>query len=493
MPIGLLMIEAVSKLSKQLDRFSQQIQKIGHPDCTVAMLSLLPATYASPTQPLRLLRRNPKNYRVSDILLRRSSSSASGESDDHLPEQEQPRRAFRGNHAGERLEERVAGAGVAARKSRLDAWISSRIPGVSRARVQSSIRSGLVSVNGRTVDKVSQTVKEGDFVECTVSEVRPLSAEPEDIPLDIVYEDDHVLVLNKPAHMVVHPAPGNPNGTLVNGILNHCRLPAVAASLELDDGSDDEFDCNAIAVEGAAAAGGCVRPGIVHRLDKGTSGLLVVAKDEDSHAHLSEQFKLHTIHRVYISLTIGVPSPSSGRIDIPIARDSIIEFVWLQSLVQMPVGGLVKLLNALSFYWSMCIANYHRYKVIEILAGGGSALVEWRLETGRTHQIRVHAKHLGIPLLGDEIYGGTKSMALSMLRPRTRSSCHGLLSSLVSKIERPCLHALYLGFKHPHTGEDVKFSCPPPADFAEVLTQLRTFGSEKIIQSKSSRLSKISD
>lgn len=379
------------------------------------------------------------------------------------------------NFSGVKLQESVD---VKSGKLRLDAWISSRINGISRARVQSSIRSGLVSVNGQITSKVSHMVRSGDEVNCTISDLQPLKAEPEDIPLDIVYEDDHLLVVNKPAHMVVHPAPGNATGTLVNGILHHCSLPA--ASLpnqetldESEDLSDDEL--SNFSADQSDSKGFCfgineasVRPGIVHRLDKGTSGLLVVAKDEHSHAHLSEQFKQHTIQRVYISLTCGVPSPTSGRIDIPIGRD-------LNNRIRM----------AAVLGPSKCGKARHaasRYKVIEILAGGGSALVEWRLETGRTHQIRVHAKHIGIPLLGDEVYGGTKNMALSILQPRNPSSSHGELLQIVSKIGRPCLHALTLGFKHPHTGEKIRFSCLPPADFAETLSRLRAISTEKVIR-----------
>lgn len=216
-------------------------------------------------------------------------------------------------------------------KLRLDTWISSRIDRISRARVQSSIRTGHVSVNGHVIQKVSHMLRNGDKVKCTISELQPLRARPEDIPLDIVYEDGHVLVVNKPAHMVVHPAPGNANGTLVNGILHHCSLPACSFSNQevpsgVDDLSDDEFGCISLGqscdeVLNSNAVAASVRPGIVHRLDKGTSGLLVVAKDEHSHACLSEQFKQHTIHRVYISLTCGTPSSSSGRVDVPIGRD----------------------------------------------------------------------------------------------------------------------------------------------------------------------------
>lgn len=342
--------------------------------------------------------------------------------------------------------------------------------------MQSSIRSGLVSVNGRVIDKVSHMVRDGDKVECTISELQPLKAEPEDIPLDIVYEDEHVLVVNKPAHMVVHPAPGNATGTLVNGILHHCSLSTYAFNnqevlSEMEDTSDDEFSCFSPGRScnedvSSAIVAASVRPGIVHRLDKGTSGLLVVAKDEHSHSHLSEQFKEHTIHRVYISLTCGVPSPISGRVDIPIGRD-------MNNRIRMTaVSGPSK-----------CGHARHaasRYRTLEILAGGGSALVEWRLETGRTHQIRAHAKYLGIPLLGDEVYGGTANMAMSVLRPRTPSYFHEQLMQLVSRIERPCLHALALGFRHPHTMENVNFSCLPPADFAEILSRLRDISTEKV-------------
>ncbi|MQM15489.1 hypothetical protein Taro_048434 [Colocasia esculenta] len=258
-------------------------------------------------------------------------SSASESTSDSLRQQAEPR-GCHGSHAGVRLDETVE---KGAERSRLDSWISSRISGVSRARVQASIRSGLVTVNGRIIDKVSHIIKTGDRISCSVSELQPLRAEPEDIPLDIVYEDAHILVVNKPAHMVVHPAPGNPNGTLVSAILHHCQLPTVICAVkdiayEKDDNSESsdseisDFFSNEISYDGMISRNleASVRPGIVHRLDKGTSGLLVVAKDEHSHAHLAEQFKQHSIRRVYISLTSGVPSPTSGRVEVPIARDS---------------------------------------------------------------------------------------------------------------------------------------------------------------------------
>ncbi|KAG0516243.1 hypothetical protein BDA96_10G345100 [Sorghum bicolor] len=395
------------------------------------------------------------------IYARCVSSNASAEA-------AEPAESRKGGHGGMRLEEAVP---VGEGRSRIDAWISARLGGggVSRARVQASIRAGLVAVNGRPVSKVSHTVKGGDLVSCSVSELQPLRAEAEDIPLDIVYEDDHVLVVNKPAHMVVHPAPGNANGTLVNAILHHCKISTftcLARSSTGDeclDSSDDDidvFNVDQFATEDASSEvrNALVRPGIVHRLDKGTSGLLVVAKDEHSHAQLAEQFKLHTIRRVYISLTCGVPNPNSGRIEASIARDPNNRI----RMIAIAGSGHRYARHAAS-----------RYKVREVFVGGGSALVEWRLETGRTHQIRAHAKYIGIPLLGDETYGGTKSMALSLLRPRTPSKYHSDLSNLISKVDRPCLHAALLGFKHPHSGKILEFSCPPPDDFSEVLDELR--------------------
>ncbi|KAK1388581.1 S4 domain-containing protein [Heracleum sosnowskyi] len=271
-----------------------------------------------------LFPRNPRyttitNSRVSWLLVRScSNSTAAADANSER----------RNNYAGVQLEESVCQ--VNSSKLRLDTWISSRINGISRARVQSTIKSGLVTVNGRTIHKVSHKVRSGDKVSCTISELQPLKAEPEDIPLNIVYEDDHVLVVNKPAHMVVHPAPGNATGTLVNGILHHCCLPMASLPIvdipsDEEDISEDESSC--YSADDSYSEGllsglndASIRPGIVHRLDKGTSGLLVVAKDEHSHAHLSEQFKQHTIQRVYVSLTCGVPSPASGRVDIPIGR-----------------------------------------------------------------------------------------------------------------------------------------------------------------------------
>ncbi|KAL3840176.1 hypothetical protein ACJIZ3_024767 [Penstemon smallii] len=429
------------------------------------MLSLQSFYWAS-AKPLII---NPRNLSFRPFLITTCSYSNNSISAAVSDSDEFPGR--RSSFSGFKIEETVE---LDLKKLRLDSWISSRINGISRARVQSSIRSGLVSVNGHVISKVSHVVRDGDTVNCTIAELQPLRAEPEDIPLDIVYEDEHVLVVNKPAHMVVHPAPGNANGTLVNGILHHCSISTLCFNPEVlpevDEDSDDEvsdFSVNhGYKGDGFGLSEASVRPGIVHRLDKGTSGLLVVAKDEHSHSHLAAQFKEHTIKRVYVSLTCGVPSPVSGRVDIPIGRDANNRI----RMIAIP-GSLAR---------GRARHAVSRYKVIEVLAGGGCALVEWRLETGRTHQIRAHAKYLGFPLLGDDVYGGTKSMALSLLESRNPSSSHSQLQQLVTRLDRPCLHALSLGFNHPNKGENLCFSQKPPPDFAEILDQLRNIGTKKV-------------
>ncbi|KAJ4775386.1 Ribosomal large subunit pseudouridine synthase D [Rhynchospora pubera] len=421
------------------------------------MLSSHAAALASLPSSLPFLRRSAR-LRLSTSLL---SSLASTSSVDPSP-------PVRSKYGGIRLEETVE---VGSEKSRLDAWIASRMHDVSRSRIVASIRSGLVTVNGRAVDKVSYKVKGGDVVSCTVSELQPLRAEAEDIPLDIVYEDEHVIVVNKPPHMVVHPAPGNPNGTLVNAILHHCKVSTFtwrtnSASLleEGVDSSDEEIEVFHVdefptGGNGSQVGEALVRPGIVHRLDKGTSGLLVVAKDEHAHAHLAEQFKLHTIKRVYVSLTIGVPKGHTARVEVPIGRDPNNRL----RMIATPSSSNRYARHAAS-----------RYKVIEVLAGGACALVEWRLETGRTHQIRAHAKYIGVPLLGDEVYGGTKNMVTSLLRAKNPSHFHDNTFETITKLDRPCLHALSLGFNHPHTGEFLQFSRPPPDDFCQILDFLQS-------------------
>ncbi|CAM6035617.1 unnamed protein product [Sphagnum compactum] len=357
-------------------------------------------------------------------------------------------------------------------KVRLDAWLAGQLPRISRARVQSSIRQGLILVNGEPVNKVSYMVKEGDQVDCQLSLQQPMDAKPENIPLDIKYEDKHLLVINKPAHMVVHPGPGHSEGTLVNALLHHCGLPAMRyaraalqdplhESEELDDDSDDDETPGSIVAMWLGPAP-VIRPGIVHRLDKGTSGLLVVAKDEHTHEHLCDQFKARSVRRSYVSLTCGLPTLMSGRVEVPIGRDP------------RDRKRMAAIMNAKGGSRARSAAS--RFRVLEVIAEGGSALVEWRLETGRTHQIRVHAQHLGYPILGDETYGGTPGAALARLLPRASPSNQGALRQLVAGLQRPCLHALTLGFTHPWTQEEHNFTCAPPQDFEDTWRTLRQLG-----------------
>eukprot|EP00249_Psilotum_nudum_P007265 c20435_g1_i2 orf=60-1388(+) len=362
---------------------------------------------------------------------------------------------------------------LGAAKMRLDSWLASQLPHVSRSRVQSSIRQGLTNVNGWAVHKTCYAVQVGDHVKCTIPSLLPLKAEPEDLPLDIVYEDDHVLVVNKPAHMVTHPAPGNLHGTLVNAILHHCDLPlasnlyqAATKQLPVIESDDENYSSEEVEYTNFAGANmptSCVRPGIVHRLDKGTSGLLVVAKNEHAHEHLSKQFHSHKVKRCYTSLTCGVPPFEAGRVDASIARD-------LHNRIRMAV---VRNQSA----GKRARAAASRYRIMEVLVQGGSAIVEWRLETGRTHQIRVHAQHLGYPILGDELYGGTKGAALACLLPKLPSSTHDKVHHLISQLQRPCLHASTLGFIHPQIGRELSFTCPVPKDFEHVYLQLQQLGS----------------
>lgn len=358
-------------------------------------------------------------------------------------------------------------------KLRLDAFLSNKLSHqeTSRARLQSTIKQGRVLVNGTVLTKASYAVKVGDTVECSVLPPPPLRADPEDIDLDIVYEDDDVIVINKGADMVMHPAPGHTSGTLVNALLHHCGL----GSVELDgndDGShtgslvaDRDEDYNGVSLlPGTCSSGsqndqGVIRPGIVHRLDKGTTGLVVVAKTDVAHASLSAQFKDRTVTRTYLSLTLGVPKPSEARIRTNIGRDFRDR----------------KKMAAFEYACTRGKSAASNYTVLETLASGTAALVSWKLETGRTHQIRVHAKHIRHPLFGDDTYGGSVSSATRVIG-QGKSARIAQVHKLVRVLNnRPALHAQTLGFEHPTrpNKERLVFSCDPPEDFALVLQSFR--------------------
>jgi 23S rRNA pseudouridine1911/1915/1917 synthase len=288
--------------------------------------------------------------------------------------------------------------------------------GLSRARVQGLIDEGRVDVAGKTATSASMKVAEGTTFRIIISAAMPAEAAPEDLALTIAYEDQHLIVVDKAAGMVVHPAVGNITGTLVNALLHHCRG-------------------NLSGINGVA------RPGIVHRIDKDTSGLLVVAKSDAAHEGLAVQFAAHTVHRRYIAVTAGHPSPGEGTIDARVGRSDADR----KKMTVLPNNS------------SRGKTAITHYKVVERL--DEAAVIECRLETGRTHQVRVHCASIGHPLLGDPAYGRTPKQ----LRP--------LLERL--GFERQALHAAELGFVHPITGENIRFSSDLPPDMAELIDQLR--------------------
>ncbi len=288
---------------------------------------------------------------------------------------------------------------------RIDAWLSQKIEKLSRSYIQKLINQELVRVNGRNV-KPNYRLKIGDTVEVTIPEPETLSVRPEKIDIDVLYEDNDIIVVNKPQGMVVHPAAGNYSGTLVNALMEYCegRLS----------------DIN-----------GVIRPGIVHRLDKDTSGVLVVAKNNTAHEKLSELFKNHDITRKYIALVEGVIREDSGTIDAPIGRH--------------PVER--KKMSVIARRSRKAVTHF---RVLERFKS--ATHVELTLETGRTHQIRVHMSHIGHPVIGDRVYGRKKQKY---------------------NVPGQALHARVLGFRHPTTGEYMEFSADPPDYFKNLLNDLK--------------------
>lgn len=286
------------------------------------------------------------------------------------------------------------------RAPRLDAWLAAAHPEVSRSRWKQLIEAGRVFLNGAPVLKTNTALAPGDELRCTLPDPAPVGLVPADIPLAVLHEDSDLIVLDKPAGLVVHPAPGHAADTLVNALLHHC------ADLQ--------------------GIGGELRPGIVHRLDKDTSGVLVVAKNEPTHAALVAQFAAHSIRKEYLALAWGTPKKPAGTVALPVGRHP----VHRQKMAVTEKGR-----SAVTHY--------------EVLAAGPLAsLLRVRIETGRTHQIRVHLAHLGHPVVGDATYGRTR---------------HGLPAEL--KISRQMLHAHVLEIVHPRTGRPLVCTASPPPDF----------------------------
>jgi len=307
---------------------------------------------------------------------------------------------------------------------RLDKYITLFIENATRNKVQVGIKDGYVLVNGKK-EKSSYKVQAGDVIDITLPKPPPPEAEPEDIPLNIIYEDEYLLIVNKEPGMVVHPAFGNWTGTMVNGLLHHVN--------DLPDSDDEDV----------------VRPGIVHRLDKDTSGLLVVAKKEQVLSDLSGLFAEHDIKRRYYALVWGTPE-KEGTITGNIGRSR-------KDRKKMTVVEESRGKPAVT-----------HYKIIEYF--DYLSLVEVQLETGRTHQIRVHFSHLGHPVFGDPTYGGRSVRYGSNTGQRKK-----MFDTLFKKLDRQCLHAKVLGFKHPVTNEFMEFNSELPGDFRNVLDKLRRF------------------
>jgi 23S rRNA pseudouridine1911/1915/1917 synthase len=312
---------------------------------------------------------------------------------------------------------------VASRGERLDRFLATAQTDLSRSRLQALIRAGRVRVNGR-IGRSSQRLRDGDRVLIELPE--PVTEDrglvPEARELSIVFEDDSILVIDKPAGWVVHPGAGVRDGTLVHALLHHAP--------------------------GLAGVGGPGRPGIVHRLDKDTSGLLVVAKTQRAHRVLVEAIQARRVGRTYLALVWGDPPLGNGEIETRFGRDPRDR----KKMAVLPGAGRIA---------------RTRWRVLERF--GLATLVEVRLETGRTHQIRVHFAHLGYPILGDPVYGGRGKKLLRLAR-----SERSLAATLLGRLRRQALHACELELSHPETGQQLRFTSDPPGDFVQALNLLKT-------------------
>ncbi len=337
--------------------------------------------------------------------------------------------------------------------ARLDVYLTGFIENATRAKVQQGIREGRVSINGRVVVKVSQKVQPSDHITCLVMRPPPMEVIPEAIPLDIVYEDDDLAVVNKPAGMVVHPAYGHRSGTLVNAMLYHVGGGVLSLDATEDDVDDGDVGLSTINLKPVCEGEPVARPGIVHRLDKGTSGLLVVAKNDVAHSRLAAQFEKHSIRRRYRAIVWGAPDPPDGTVATYLGRDP-------RNRKRMAVVGEKR------GKWAVT-----HYRTLETFAH--AALLEFELETGRTHQIRVHARHIGHSLLGDTTYDGDRIKS----GPDTGRR-RAFFNNLFELMPRQALHAKELGFVHPRSGELVVLETPLPPDMRGVLDQIRRIESD---------------
>ncbi|NKM94696.1 RluA family pseudouridine synthase [Rhizobium leguminosarum] len=319
-------------------------------------------------------------------------------------------------------------------EGRLDAWLTAQVgEEFSRSRIKALIKDGQVFLRGEPVTDPQRKVRTGDSFELTLPELEDPTPQGEDIPLDILHEDDDVIVISKPSGLVVHPGAGNWTGTLVNALIHHCS-------------------------DTLSGIGGVRRPGIVHRLDKDTTGVMVVAKNDIAHRHLSLQFADHgrtmPLERAYQAIVWGRPRTLSGTVDAPLGRATGDR---TRRAVKRPDSQDSD--EAITHY--QVIERFHEKPDATAFA----SLVECRLETGRTHQIRVHMAHIGHPLLGDTVYGAGFKTKANLLPEEIRKVVNGF--------SRQALHAFMLQFEHPRTGEIMHFEVPLPDDMVELVEALR--------------------
>lgn len=318
--------------------------------------------------------------------------------------------------AGARLDRFLAGA------------LAPSIAALSRSRIKALLQDGMVSKDGATITDPSHRVKPGERYRVTLPPPEDATARPQDIALSVVYEDADLLVIDKPAGLAVHPGAGRPDSTLVNALLAHCG-------------------------DSLSGVGGVKRPGIVHRLDKDTSGLIVAAKNDAAHHSLAAQFAGRTIDRAYLALVRGVPVPAVGRIEGNIGRHPV-------QRTKMAVVGAGRGKTAAT-----------RYRVLQRfgeVASPTASLIECRLETGRTHQIRVHMAHIGHPIIGDPVYGRRPPGQGKTLGPGTAPGT----AQAIHAFSRQALHARLIGFDHPRTGARLKFESEPPDDMRDLIQAL---------------------
>jgi 23S rRNA pseudouridine1911/1915/1917 synthase len=317
---------------------------------------------------------------------------------------------------------------------RVDAWLGKLWPDLSRSRVQGLIGAGKLTVDGALVRHAKDKPRSGATYELSLPPPEPAAPQPEVLPLNIVYEDAHLVVVDKAMGMAMHPAPGSMRGTMVNALLAHCG-------------------------DSLSGIGGVARPGIVHRIDKDTTGLVVVAKHDAAHAGLAKLFAKHDLERVYYAVTRGAPKDRAARIENKLVRSSEDRRKYV--VARNPETEAGKL--AITDYWT--VESYGQQSGAAI-GRAAAALLECRLHTGRTHQIRAHLTHLGCPLVGDPLYG--KQRAFKAEGPHADEA-----AAVVAAFPRQALHAAVLGFKHPITGDELRFESELPADMTALIEILK--------------------